>query len=332
MQIHYFQRYHSKENVDTANAMLLLSRLYAFSTNKFYSFLNETILPNDSIPDLIFTLQEKSKNSIPDALISQNSFKIVIETKLHSGFDVGQLQNHLKTFEEANYNVLLSLAPVEMNAETKYKFEEYLFKYNLNRKNPILHVNMTFESLIVGVKDVVDDNDYDFLSVLNDYEQYCFSSNLISNEWRYMRAIVAGTTFKFNLANNLYYDDAIRGFSGHEYIGLYTRKSIRAIGKVKTVIVHRNQSDENEFVCEKGKMEDWHKDIIYKAVEDGKNYQYAMKHIRYFFVEKFYETDYKKLTPYPIQRAKFIDLTEILQLKKLPITSEIASRLNELNW
>ena len=27
MQIHYFQRYHSKENVDTSNTMLMLSRL-----------------------------------------------------------------------------------------------------------------------------------------------------------------------------------------------------------------------------------------------------------------------------------------------------------------
>ena len=28
MQIHYFQRYYAKENVETANTMLMLSRLY----------------------------------------------------------------------------------------------------------------------------------------------------------------------------------------------------------------------------------------------------------------------------------------------------------------
>ena len=31
MQIHYFQRYHSKENVDTSNTMLMLSRLYNYN-------------------------------------------------------------------------------------------------------------------------------------------------------------------------------------------------------------------------------------------------------------------------------------------------------------
>ena len=30
MKIHYFQRYHEKENVATANTMLLLSRLYQY--------------------------------------------------------------------------------------------------------------------------------------------------------------------------------------------------------------------------------------------------------------------------------------------------------------
>lgn len=32
MKIHYFQRYHEKENVATANTMLLLLRLYSYSS------------------------------------------------------------------------------------------------------------------------------------------------------------------------------------------------------------------------------------------------------------------------------------------------------------
>ena len=41
MKIHYFQRYHKGEDVATANTMLLLSRLYAYSSNKFFQFLKE---------------------------------------------------------------------------------------------------------------------------------------------------------------------------------------------------------------------------------------------------------------------------------------------------
>ena len=40
MQIHYFQRYHSKENVDTSNTMLMLSRLYNYNADKFFASKN----------------------------------------------------------------------------------------------------------------------------------------------------------------------------------------------------------------------------------------------------------------------------------------------------
>ena len=43
MQIHYFQRYHSKENVDTSNTMLMLSRLYNYNADKFFARLCATL-------------------------------------------------------------------------------------------------------------------------------------------------------------------------------------------------------------------------------------------------------------------------------------------------
>ena len=46
MKLHYFQRYHSKENVVTANTMLLLSRLYSYDTNKFFRFLSNFLAKN----------------------------------------------------------------------------------------------------------------------------------------------------------------------------------------------------------------------------------------------------------------------------------------------
>mgnify|MGYP000376761060 FL=1 len=52
MQIHYFQRYHSKENVDTSNTMLMLSRLYNY--NRY--FIVEKFYPMD--------FRKSSKNPI----------------------------------------------------------------------------------------------------------------------------------------------------------------------------------------------------------------------------------------------------------------------------
>ena len=68
MKIHYFQRYHDKENVATANTMLLLSRLYQYSTGKFFKFLKSEFFPDSFEPELTFTLQDKSIDSVPNYL------------------------------------------------------------------------------------------------------------------------------------------------------------------------------------------------------------------------------------------------------------------------
>lgn len=121
MNIHYFQRYHGKENVATANTMLLLSRLYQYSSNKFFRFLSSEFFSDSFDPDIVFNLQEKSVDSIPDATITQESFKIVVETKMSDWFYSGQLMRHLNSFGNENYKVMMTLAP-ELMADVKKRF------------------------------------------------------------------------------------------------------------------------------------------------------------------------------------------------------------------
>jgi len=51
-----------------------------------------------------------------------------------------------------------------------------------------------------------------------------------------MRVQLADTTFDFSVNENLYYDNIDRGFSAHDYLGLYKEKSVRAIGKITAII------------------------------------------------------------------------------------------------
>jgi hypothetical protein len=54
MKIHYFQRDHEKENVATANTMLLLSRFYSYSSDKFFSFLKSEFFSDSFEPEIVF--------------------------------------------------------------------------------------------------------------------------------------------------------------------------------------------------------------------------------------------------------------------------------------
>lgn len=121
MKVHLFQRYHSKENVATANSMLLLSRLYSYSPDKLFLLLDFILTENKDIK-IHFNMQERIVGgTTPDATIGQASFKVIIETKLYSQFSLSQLKGHLKGFKNEDYKVLLTLDPREISEKLKKK-------------------------------------------------------------------------------------------------------------------------------------------------------------------------------------------------------------------
>lgn len=172
MKIHYFQRYHAKENVATANTMLLLSRLYSYSPDKFFKFfklLNSEYLSEIFNPEIIFTLQEKSIDSIPDATITQESFKIVVETKMSDWFYEDQLMCHLNSFKNESCKIMITLASELMAEDKKESFEKTLKEYNQKQNSKVIHINTTFETIANTIGEVLDERDYEMQGILSDY-------------------------------------------------------------------------------------------------------------------------------------------------------------------
>ena len=287
-------------------------------------------------PELSFVLQEKSEESVPDATITQEGYKIVVETKMSDWFYSEQLIKHLKSFGDVKNKVLITLAPEPMSEDKLADFNGKLKEYNANEKYPVLHINTTFETLANAVQEVIDDRDYEMQDILNDYLDYCYKDGLIpvSDAWKYMRMQLAGQTFKFNIRENLYYDNAERGFMPHDYLGLYTNKSVRAIGKICARIVTTNTENGLDFETEYGELTDERKQKIYWAIDDAISYGYDLRSVkqRYFFVEQFFETDFKKITPRPPMGTRIFDLAQVLNTETLPKTSEIDELIKTKDW
>ncbi len=336
MQIHYFQRYHEKENVATANTMLLLSRLYSYSSDKFFRFLKSEYFSDSFNPEIIFTLQEKCVDSIPDATITQESFKIVVETKMSDWFYEDQLLRHLNSFSDEKYKVMITLAPELMEEGKKTAFEQKLKEYNEKQTHPVIHINTTFEDMANAISDILDDRDYEMQDVLNDYLNYCYTDGLIpvSDSWKFLRMQLAGTTLDFNVSAGVYYDNAERGFRAHDFLGLYKNKSVRAVGKVIARITAVETEDGVKYNAEYGDLTDERKETIAKAMADGDSHGYDLRSIehRYFFVDKFYETDFRKITPRAPMGTRIFDLTQVLGTEDIPDTAELAQRLMDENW
>ena len=336
MKIHYFQRYHEKENVATANTMLLLSRLYSYSSNKFFRFLKSEYFAGSFEPELVFTLQEKSLESIPDATITQEGFKIVEETKLTDWFYSDQLMRHLKSFGDEKNKVMITLASEPMSAEKLVDFEKQLKEYNESQIYPVIHINTTFEMMANAIRDVIDDRDYEMQDVLDDYLNYCYKDGLIpvSDSWKYLRMQLAGTTLDFNVNNNVYYDKAERGFRAHDYLGLYKQKSVRAIGKICARITAIETEEGIKYTPEFGELTEGRKQMIAKAMADGDSHGYDLRTIehRYFFVEQFYETDFKKISSGGSMGTRIFDLTTLLGTEEIPDVEQIAELLRNQSW
>lgn len=339
MKIHYFQRYHSKENVDTSNTMLLFSRLYYYSSDKFHTLLRELVTEEitNFETEMVFTLQERNANSVPDATIRQNSFKVVIETKRYDSFRIDQIRNHLDSFNNEDYKILITLSPYPLNNQMKQEIKNEVDSFNITKtlinEKRALHRHCTFSDIVSLIGDVLDERDYEFQDILNDYKDYCVFCSLIKEKNRWMRAITAGVSFESNLKFKLYYDPQSRGFSEHGYIGLYKQKAIRAIGRLENIIeanyiegqlIIKNSDDP---VTEEQKLN------IISAVLDAKQYGWdiSLGH-NFFCVDNFYETEYVKNTPYPLQRTKFFDLYKILNDNREHSTEEIAKLINQKIW
>ncbi len=340
MQIHYFQRYHSKENVDTSNTMLMLSRLYTYSADKFFLMLKDLILCEESSPELSFELQPAGKNSVPDAMFSQKSFKVVVETKLYNKFNQKQLENHLEKFGSEEIKVLLTIDPKPMDSNLKDQFEQYLEKYNDNlskqKLKAIKHVNLTFEQLVNAMEDIVDERDIEIVAVLEDFRQYCFDEGLIPSDYKWMRAVTVGETYEDNIKYNFYYDPSSKGYSEHVYVGLYTNKAIRAIGKLKKTVLASFHDGNWDIHAEKDdEVTAEEIENIKEAISNAEaDHGYDLKSIehRYFIVDKFYPTNFRKTSKYGILRSKFFNLGEMLKYKEMPETEQIAKDLDGRTW
>lgn len=150
----------------------------------------------------------------------------------------------------------------------------------------------------------------------------------------YMKMYGAGTTLQFNQKANVYYDTLAHSPQNYPYIGLYTEKAVRAIGKVEAVIVTEVVDNVLQYRAEQGEVTAERKQTILEAIEDGKKYGYNLLRCshKYFFVEQFFQTEYKKTSPGGARFVKVFDLNKLLGVDELPSTEEIAKILAKKTW
>lgn len=206
MRISQFQKYSQKENTVTNNVLLMLSRLNDLNVEYYKSIierLNEGSIEQYYYPRPIFRQQVGMKKGIIDGHIEVKPSKILIETKLNSKEFIGKLVKYAEVFKENSQNQLWHLSSVRFEEKEVIEINKRLKETYPNLK--IQFNNLIFNDLIENLEGIYEENNHDMelRLLLDDFSNYCISSNLISNEE--FKLLFVPTGFSYNWNKNTKY-------------------------------------------------------------------------------------------------------------------------------
>ena len=335
--INPFQIYSKGENTITNNILLLLSNLYRINPKIYELFINSILSENinyEVIP--VFTQQKSQKEGgVIDGHIQTKATKIIIETKIVGLDNTKKLINYCKNENLAETNILIHISPSTFDETTIKSINQRIGIYNFN------FVSITFSELISSLQEIADEYPFneELYRLSKDFYYYCSSMDLIKNVFR---IVPCNKSFELNKKYRLYFQPESRGYSNHQFTGIYTAKEVKYIGKVNKVFL-AELTKEGTLITKKilGKEEITSEEenrIINAIREFPEIYIYgdiSKGHIFFLFDDNdFCPTKFKKTSKYGLLGSRLFDLKadlEIENVEKLS-TLEIAEKLNDITW
>ena len=234
-EIHYFPRYSVPENLVTNNTLLLLLRLHEYSRAKFEKFMaavcrgREVALPGFGLQ---FRQQVAVENGVVDGYVAQDSVKIVVETKLTGSLDPDQLRKYLAVFRPEQHNLLVLLSP-SLGAAAGRQLESVGAQAE-GRNVQVVHTS--FEGVVAGARECLSEHDEEMHALVDDYESFCSGMGLLPRDAYTLFVPPCGQSFAENEQFGLYYCPSTWSRRKAKYLGIYAKRTVRAIGEIAKVV------------------------------------------------------------------------------------------------
>ena len=335
--INPFQIYSKGENTITNNILLLLSNLYRINPKIYELFINSVLPENinyEVIP--VFTQQKSQKEGgIIDGHIQTKATKIIIETKIAGLDNTKKLINYCKNENLTETNILIHISDSTFDEAAIKSINQRIGIYNFN------FVSITFSELISSLQEIADEYPFneELYRLSKDFYYYCSSMDLIKNVFR---IVPCNKSFELNEKYHLYFQPESRGYSNHQFTGIYTAKEVKYIGKVNKVFL-AELTKEGKLITKKisgnGEITSEEENRIISTIKEFPEiYGYgdiSKGHIFFLFDDNdFCPTKFKKTSKYGLLGSRLFDLKadlEIENVEKLS-TLEIAEKLNDITW
>ena len=265
--------------------------------------------------------QIRTGNSVPDGFIIQHPLKIIVETKMHEGFSESQLRRHLDTNsnQELSDLLLMLLSP---QGEPDGKMVKSL-------RNKVAIVITSFREIIGAARRCLSEHDEDMNALIDDYEEFCGTSNLLPRDDYTLFVPPCGYTIEMNARLKLYYCPSSWNRRKSKYLGIYGDKAVQHIGLINNVVSCDLNQDGTLNIIE-GEPNSDERERIKKAIQE----QELGLGFKFFLCSEMEETSFEKQTPGPNRGHRYFDLGETLgEDKKVPDNlAELAEKLRTIPW
>lgn len=314
-----FQRFSQGENQVTNNVVLFLQLIYRSSPARFERLLVDLIYDVELSVGPLFSQQVRSRASVPDAVVEQKSFSLFVETKLGKDVYFDQMRRHIEGLRETpgsgSTRVMLALSvtcPPEQEVDQLKKLAK-------TGARPCQFHATTFERIRDAADKVIPEYDEELRQALSDFDRYLEHENLVDWSQRFLPIFPCGDSFEFNRSLGVYYHPATRpSVAQYDFIGIYTRKAVRVIGRINTVVQASFDGKSPAFETERGAMDDGVRQRVVDTVTAvaGLHDLKSDTHRFYIFEEPLGECLISKVSSGGIQGMRYLDFKTLAESRK----------------
>jgi len=348
--VSYFPPYSQPENVVTNAVLLLLSHVNRLAPDLFSDLLtNLTDESFDVGPIFQNQIKIKGGKGIPDALIRQVPFEIYVETKLGDKLAHSQIEDHFITIKAhetvPGSSILLGLTRSKLSEAEISKLRA------MGAKRNVRFFVTTFSDLADFLEYASSDFRQGLNKVVEEYRAFIQEQGLTPVSLNRLIINPCGTSYEQNKRHNIYHDQPGRSKVFCKYLGIYRDKAVSMIGRVRAVMTARIIG-ENVEVIDNFSLpwesespfeltEEWERRIL-NIVDGSHYYNLRDEEARYYLVDKFVETDFRKVSKYGIQGHRYFTLDSRetgaygavpeLFSDREPSIDKLADELRNLTW
>ena len=322
-KIHYFPRYSSVENTVTNNTLQLIARIYNHSTIQASRLLSELIGAEVEI-GISIRQQQRAEESVPDGSIFQESFKIVMESKVDAPVDVEQLVRHTANFKHESLKILLLLTKQLLPNQKLEDIKEVI-------PSGITFKNITYMEICNAIEGLFKEYEIEMRALVDDYRDYCNEIGLYDQSKYLMRIVPCGNSVDINIKYGVYFQPSERNYTNHTYLGIYSKKTVQALWQIESVFDVTLTEHGLQKKLIDGRETNQFDEKIIAIIKDAQTvcgYEIAQDHR--FFCGQMYPTNYLKSSAGGIQGARFINLKNVIG--DFSSTQEIAEKLSRKEW